>query len=123
MNAIGFILARGGSKDIPSKNLKLLGGKPLLAWTIEAAVQSGICNEVWVATDNNDIRQLAWSYDASTFDLSQEMTADNVYSAEVAHYVMSNLNSIIRKNEHDIFAFLYASSQFCLVVLILFMLF
>jgi CMP-N,N'-diacetyllegionaminic acid synthase len=49
---IALIPARSGSRRIPNKNLKLFGGKPLLAWTIEAALQSGIFDQVVVSTDD-----------------------------------------------------------------------
>ena len=112
MSTIGLILARGSSKDIPSKNMKLLGGKPLLAWTLEATLQSGVCDEVWVATDSKQIQQLAWQYNVTTLDLPSRMTADHVYSAEVAHYVMSGLTSISRTNVPSTLVFLQATSPF-----------
>src|SRR3990172_8491629 len=112
INTIGLILARGGSKDIPSKNLKLLGGKPLLAWTVEAALQSGVCDEVWVATDSRNISNVSRKYSATTFDLPNRMTADHVYSAEAAHYVMSGLTSISLSNVPSTLVFLQATSPF-----------
>ena len=45
MNTIAIIMARGGSKGLPRKNVKLLAGKPLIAYTIEHAIASGVCVE------------------------------------------------------------------------------
>jgi CMP-N-acetylneuraminic acid synthetase len=55
MAIIGLIPARGGSKGIPRKNLALCGGKPLLAWTAEAALQSRVLDHVVLSTDDEEI--------------------------------------------------------------------
>lgn len=52
MKVLGVITARGGSKGVPGKNLKLLAGKPLLAYTIDAAVASGALDRVILSTDD-----------------------------------------------------------------------
>jgi CMP-N-acetylneuraminic acid synthetase len=52
---LGIITARGGSKGVPGKNIKPLAGKPLLAWTIEAALQSRLLDRVIVSTDDEEI--------------------------------------------------------------------
>jgi N-acylneuraminate cytidylyltransferase/CMP-N,N'-diacetyllegionaminic acid synthase len=63
MNAIGKILAvipaRAGSKGVSGKNLALVAGKPLLAWTIEAARQAGCLDRIVVTTDGNEIAEAA----------------------------------------------------------------
>ncbi|MGB0383249.1 MAG: cytidylyltransferase domain-containing protein [Ardenticatenaceae bacterium] len=61
---VGIITARGGSKSIPRKNVKLLAGKPLIAWTIEAALQSDGLNRVIVSTDDQEIAQVARQWGA-----------------------------------------------------------
>lgn len=55
MNIVALIPARAGSKRIPGKNTKLLGGKPLIQWTIEAAEASRVFSTVNVCTDSNEI--------------------------------------------------------------------
>lgn len=55
---LGIITARGGSKGIPRKNITLLAGKPLIAWTIEAAFESDCLDRVVVSTDNAEIAQV-----------------------------------------------------------------
>jgi CMP-N,N'-diacetyllegionaminic acid synthase len=52
MKIVALIPARAGSKRIPGKNTKLLGGKPLIQWTIEAAKESGVFQSIWVCTDD-----------------------------------------------------------------------
>lgn len=110
MNTIGLILARGGSLEITNKNLKLLGGKPLLAWTFEAAIESNICDEIWIATDDKEISQLAQSYELETFYLPESMVAYNIYSAEAAGYVLSSL--CVFGKEITTMIFLQATSPF-----------
>ena len=55
MSIMAFIPARGGSKGIPRKNMALLGGKPLIQYTIEAANASKYVNEIFISSDDNDI--------------------------------------------------------------------
>ena len=50
-SALAVIPARGGSKRIPHKNIRLFHGKPMIAWTIAAVLQSGVFDEVIVSTD------------------------------------------------------------------------
>lgn len=63
MKILSIIPARGGSKSIPRKNLKLLGGKPLIAWGIETALKSNI-DRVLVTTDDEEIASVAKKYGA-----------------------------------------------------------
>ncbi|MBQ48900.1 MAG: acylneuraminate cytidylyltransferase, partial [Zetaproteobacteria bacterium] len=61
---VGVIPARGGSKGLPNKNILCLGGKPLIAWTIEAALSSKHIDKVIVTTDSPDIASISESYGA-----------------------------------------------------------
>lgn len=61
MKILGIIPARGGSKGIPKKNIKLLNGKPLIAYTIEAGLKSNL-NKVVVSTDCNEIAAISKEY-------------------------------------------------------------
>ena len=57
--AVAIITARGGSKRIPGKNIKPFLGKPIMLYSIEAAIQSGIFQKVMVSTDDEQIAELA----------------------------------------------------------------
>lgn len=57
MRVLGLIPARGGSKGIPGKNIRLLGGRPLLAWTAEAALASRRLSRVVLSTDDEGISE------------------------------------------------------------------
>ena len=59
-----LITARGGSKRLPGKNLKILCGKPLIAWTIEAAKNSYFINKIYVSTDSKEISEISKKYGA-----------------------------------------------------------
>lgn len=59
MNILGVIPARGGSKGIPNKNIKLLGGKPLIAYTIEAANNAKLLSRVILSSDDDEIINIA----------------------------------------------------------------
>ena len=57
--AIAIITARGGSKRIPRKNIKDFCGSPIISYSIRAAIESGIFNEVMVSTDDAEIKKTA----------------------------------------------------------------
>jgi pseudaminic acid cytidylyltransferase len=64
LKRIAIIPARGGSKRIPNKNIKFFFGKPIIAYSIEAAIVSGLYDEVMVSTDSESIREVALQYGA-----------------------------------------------------------
>mgnify|MGYP001619380412 CR=1 FL=1 len=64
MEILGIITARGGSKGIPKKNIRKLNGKPLLAWTIEAAKKSGAFSRLILSTDDPEIAGVGKKYGA-----------------------------------------------------------
>ena len=63
MRVLAIIPARGGSKGVPRKNIKLLGGKPLIAYSIEAARQSSRIDLSLVSTDDREISEVARSFE------------------------------------------------------------
>lgn len=64
MNAVAFIFARGGSKGLPGKNTRILGGKPLIAWSIERALAVHRISRVIVSTDSDEIATVSREYGA-----------------------------------------------------------
>ena len=77
MKCIAIITARGGSKRIPRKNIKEFCGKPILAYSIEAALQSGIFDTVMVSTDSEEIAAVGKTYGAEVpFYRSEETSGD-----------------------------------------------
>jgi len=71
------IPARGGSKRIPNKNTRELGGRPLIAYSIAAAVESGLFSQVVVSTDSEEIAAIALQYGADVPFLRQASLADD----------------------------------------------
>lgn len=91
---IAIIPARGGSKRIPRKNIKSFHGKPIIAYAIENALNSGIFDEVFVSTDDEEIATIARNYGASVPVLRSEKNSDDHTTTfdvliEVANYFLS----------------------------------
>jgi CMP-N,N'-diacetyllegionaminic acid synthase len=86
---IGLITARGGSKSIPRKNIKMLAGKPLIAWTIEAAQKSKDLSRIVVSTDDTEIADVARQWGAEVpFIRPEELARDGSSSiSAVLHTV------------------------------------
>lgn len=81
MKNIAIIPARSGSKGVKDKNIKELAGKPLMAYTIEAALQSGQFDEVMVSTDSEQYAEIAMNHGASVPFLRSETTATDTASS------------------------------------------
>ena len=77
---IAIITARGGSKRIPRKNIKQFMGRPMLAYAVEAALRSGIFEEVMVSTDDAEIAEAAKKYGASVPFFRSEKTSNDFAS-------------------------------------------
>lgn len=78
MKAVAFIFARGGSKGLPGKNIRIFNGKPLIAWSIQCALAVKNIERVIVSTDSNYIAQIARSYGAETpFIRPAELATDS----------------------------------------------
>lgn len=77
MSKLAIITARGGSKRIPRKNIKEFCGKPILAYSIEAAIKSGLFDEVMVSTDDEEIAEIAVKYGAKVPFYRSEKTAND----------------------------------------------
>ena len=74
---LAIIPARGGSKRVPNKNIRDFHGKPILACTIEAAVQSGLFSKIIVSTDSNEIASVAKRYGAEIPFLRESSLSDD----------------------------------------------
>ena len=84
MNRIAIIPARGGSKRIPRKNIKPFCGKPILVYSVEAALKSNLFDEVMVSTDDGEIAEIAKQYGASVpFFRSAETSNDFATTEDV----------------------------------------
>lgn len=90
MRKIAIITARGGSKRIPRKNIKDFCGKPILAYSIEAALQSGVFDIVMVSTDDEEIGEIAKRYGAEVpFYRSEATSNDKAVTSDVIQEVLT----------------------------------
>lgn len=90
MKILTIIPVRGGSKGIPGKNIKMLGGKPLLHWTTEAAMTAG-CEVVYVNTEDAEIKNIAESAGVQVFDRPAELAGDAAKSIDVVLHMLESL--------------------------------
>jgi pseudaminic acid cytidylyltransferase len=77
MKKLAIIPARGGSKRIPRKNIKDFLGKPIIAYSIQAALECGLFDEVMVSTDDEEIAQIAMQYGASVPFMRSKKNSDD----------------------------------------------
>ena len=92
MHVLGLIPARGGSKGIPRKNLRVLGGKPLLQWTIDAALNSQALTSVVVSTEDEEIAAVARACGASIpFVRPADLAGDETPTLPVVQHAIRTL--------------------------------
>ena len=109
MKNLCIIPARGGSKRIPRKNVKLFLGKPMLAYSIEAAKRTGLFEEIMVSTDDEEIALVARQYGANVpFMRSAETASDYATTADVLREVITKYREMGK--EFDNFCCFYATA-------------
>lgn len=112
MYVVGIIPARGGSKSIPKKNIRLLAGKPLIAYTIETAQECKMLNRTVVSTDNIEIAEVARKYRGDVpFMRPKELALDDTPMIPVLQHAVD----FIEKNENvhvDVVVLLDPTSPF-----------
>ncbi|MDR1165430.1 MAG: acylneuraminate cytidylyltransferase family protein [Deltaproteobacteria bacterium] len=85
---LGLLPARGGSKGVPRKNVKLIQGHPLLAWTIKDALDSRLLDVFTVSTEDDEIARVAQRYGAKVLTRPAELAEDDVPSREVLSHAL-----------------------------------
>lgn len=111
MKALGIITARGGSKRIPMKNIKEFCGQPIIAYSINAALSSGVFDTVMVSTDDLQIAQVAKEYGAQVPFLRSEKTSDDfATTSDVILEVLGEYQS--RGEEFDLVCCIYPTAPF-----------
>jgi len=96
MSAIAIIPARGGSKRIPRKNIKLFNNKPMIAWTIERAIESELFEHILVTTDDSEIASVSKNCGATVQSLRlPSLSDDQTTLIEVINY---EANKLLRAN-------------------------
>lgn len=107
MKKIAIIPARSGSKGLPNKNILLLGDKPLIAYTIEAALNSNSFDKVIVSTDSLEYKQIAEKYGAEVMMRDERLASDTATSYMVIEDVLSRV-----EKGYDYFMLLQPTSPF-----------
>ncbi len=111
MKSLAMITARGGSKRIPGKNKKEFCGKPILAYSIEAALGSGVFDEVMVSTDDDEIASLAQRFGARVpFRRSARTAGDFATTDEVIAEVLEEYRRL--ELEPERFCCIYPTAPF-----------
>ena len=111
MKTLAIITARGGSKRIPRKNIKEFNGKPIIAYSIEAALGSGVFDEVMVSTDDEEIAEISRKYGAKVPFLRSEKTSnDFATTADVMEEVINEYKN--RGEDYEFTACIYPTAPF-----------
>ena len=87
-----IIPARGGSKGVPGKNIKKLNGVPLLAYPIISAHMTKGITEVFVSTDDEEIKEVALNHDAQVIDRPSEFAQDHSLDIDVMRHAVAYLD-------------------------------
>lgn len=94
MKILGLITARGGSKGVPKKNIKLLNGKPLIAYTVEAAKKSKFITDLVLSTDDDEIIKVAENIGLRVpFKRPSELAIDSASSIDVVSHALKYFES------------------------------
>lgn len=108
---VAVIPARGGSKRIPRKNIKLFCGKPMIAWSIEAAIASGCFDKIIVSTDDQEIADVAQEWGADVPFLRPAVLADDFAGTlPVIKHAVHEMSGLDMVAEHV--CCLYATAPF-----------
>jgi N-acylneuraminate cytidylyltransferase len=91
---VAVIPARGGSKGLPGKNIKLLNGKPLIAWSIESALASVKIDRVVVSTDSAEIKRVALEFGAEVIDRPASLATDEATTIAVLEHILQMIPQI-----------------------------
>ena len=110
-DCICLIPARGGSKRLPRKNIRLFNGKPLIAWSIETAISCNLFSEVYVSSDDNEIIEISRKYGADIpFVRPAQFANDHAKDIEVINHF---LEWVQKKNLNPKFlCYLYPTAPF-----------
>ena len=108
-NILAIIPARGGSKGLPGKNIRILCGKPLIAWSIEHARKSKYIDDIFVSTDSHEIASVAEEYGVKVPELRPDYLASD--SAPSSEFIIYTLEKLLKEGKrYDYFILLEPTS-------------
>ena len=95
---VAIIPARGGSKRIPRKNIKLFNGKPMICWAIEEAQKSKLFDHIFVSTDDNEIKKISEQYGAIVpFIRPIDISDDHTPTVPVISHAVKEIDTMYKK--------------------------
>lgn len=106
-----FMLARGGSKGVPRKNIKMLNGKPLIAYQCQVARDSGVFDDLWISTEDKEIATIAREYcKVLTFDRDPKTATDNARCEDAVRDLVTKCGK-----KYDFYCMAQATQPLCSV--------
>lgn len=111
MNTYALIPLRGGSKGIPRKNIKMLNNRPLCDWTIRSCIASKAFTQIWVSTDDDEIKNVSEESGAMVHIRDPSAATDTATTSSVIHDFINNNNNI---TDDDIIVLIQATSPLTL---------
>jgi CMP-N-acetylneuraminic acid synthetase len=90
---IAIIPARGGSKGLKDKNIKIIKGKPLIYWSIKAAKESKLIDSCYVSTDSKKIKKISQKYNCQVIDRPKNIAHDNSKTIDVLKHAAKKINA------------------------------
>ena len=113
LGRLAVIPARGGSKRLPGKNIRRLGDRPLLAWAVTAARESGCFQHLWVSTDCEEIAATARDWGAEVpFLRPPELATDDASSVDVALHALARYDALSTGNPCRTLALIQPTTPF-----------
>lgn len=110
MNILSIILARGGSKSVPRKNVRLLGGIPLIAHTIKLSLQIPLITKTVVSSDDQEILQIGSQFGANVLKRPEHLATDEASSEAAINHVLDEMDKLNEK--YDVLILLEPTSPF-----------
>jgi CMP-N-acetylneuraminic acid synthetase len=107
---LGLIPAKGGSTRLPHKNILPLGGKPLLAWAVDAARDSGLCDHLLVSTEDSEVVRVAQTLGVDTLNRPAHLARDPAGVVQVALHALETLRA--KGDEYDTLMIFLPTSPF-----------
>lgn len=104
---VAIIPARGGSKRLPRKNILPLGGRPIISWTINAAIESNIFDDIYVSTDDDEIASISLDCGVQVLNRPLSLATDQASVSETFYY---HLTTDLNANDYRNLFCLYPTS-------------
>lgn len=93
MKYLGLIPARGGSKRVPNKNIRIVNGKPLIYWSIKCALESKYIDYIAVSTDSDEIAKIAYESGANVIRRPPELGGDLISDQPVIEHALNEIDA------------------------------